>query len=589
MGISQLKYMKVIFTTVFLIVFICVKAQTYSKDNLRDSVQKYIYNNPTKAKDFAYKYLRKSESDNDDVGLINALNYLGTINNTISYTDSAYYFYDKAIIKAYDVKNELLVLQSKMKKAGFLYQHYDFNNSLIIYNEALLLANKLNLKDYKKSININIARLKYETGNYDEALKVFKENYDNNIPASGKATLDFYIALTYQKLNQPDSSLVYINKGLLYSKKYNDKELEIYFLNELGSYYISKNKFDDALSKLNEAKTLAQEINSYGKKEFVMFSIAKLNTAKGDIRKSIDILHSILNDNNKQKTAPEELSDYYKLLAENYKKIDSLERSNFYYEKYFQQENKKTDKKFNTIQDLHSLDLKKVNSEKESYLKQRVYLLIVVIILLCLLTAFIFIYRKKSRVNDERFTSLMNKIEQYEQQNLISKSQNATDDIQKREGIINNSLVDEDEADEGMDEVEEINSDSQYIIKDEKITEILEKLEKLEKKKYYLRQDFTLHSAAKRLKTNTAYLSKIVNNELGKTFSTYLNELRINYIILELKNNSKLRAYSVNSIAEEIGYKSADSFTKYFKIATGLTPSVYIKKINDLQNKNKIA
>src|SRR5690606_7452746 len=99
--------------------------------------------------------------------------------------------------------------------------------------------------------------------------------------------------------------LVYIKKGLQYSKEYNDKELEIYFLNELGSYYISKEKFNDALSKLNEAKTLAQEINSYGKKEFVMFSIAKLNTAKGNIRESINILHSILNDNNQQKTAPE--------------------------------------------------------------------------------------------------------------------------------------------------------------------------------------------------------------------------------------------------------------------------------------------
>src|SRR5690606_15055621 len=142
MSVPHLKYTTAIITTVFLVVFIYAKAQTHSKGNLRDSVQKYIYNNPLKAKDYAYKYLRKSESVSDEVGLINALNYLGTINNTISYTDSAYYFYDKAIIKSYDANNELLVLQSKIQKAGFLYQHYDFNNSLIIYNEALLLANK---------------------------------------------------------------------------------------------------------------------------------------------------------------------------------------------------------------------------------------------------------------------------------------------------------------------------------------------------------------------------------------------------------------------------------------------------------------
>jgi YesN/AraC family two-component response regulator len=130
-------------------------------------------------------------------------------------------------------------------------------------------------------------------------------------------------------------------------------------------------------------------------------------------------------------------------------------------------------------------------------------------------------------------------------------------------------------------------TDATFIIKDERVNDILEKLEKLQEKKYFLRQDCTLHNVAKKLKTNTAYLSKIVNNELGKSFSTYINELRINYVILELKNNSKLRAYSVSSIADEIGYKSSDSFTKYFKAATGITPSIYIKKIEEMKHKEE--
>jgi YesN/AraC family two-component response regulator len=116
----------------------------------------------------------------------------------------------------------------------------------------------------------------------------------------------------------------------------------------------------------------------------------------------------------------------------------------------------------------------------------------------------------------------------------------------------------------------------------QKIQEILSKIEYLEEKKYYLKQECTMHNMAKRLKTNTSYLSSIINNHLNKTFSNYINELRINYAILELKNNKRLRSYSVKAISEEIGYKSADSFSKYFKEATGLTPSVYIKKISTL-------
>lgn len=112
------------------------------------------------------------------------------------------------------------------------------------------------------------------------------------------------------------------------------------------------------------------------------------------------------------------------------------------------------------------------------------------------------------------------------------------------------------------------------------------KIQKLEDKQYYLRQDCTMHNMAKKLKTNTSYLSKIVNTHLEKSFSTYINELRINHAILELKNNKRLRSYSVKGIAEEMGYKNADAFSRYFKAATGISPTVYIKKIQEIKNTN---
>jgi len=118
-----------------------------------------------------------------------------------------------------------------------------------------------------------------------------------------------------------------------------------------------------------------------------------------------------------------------------------------------------------------------------------------------------------------------------------------------------------------------------FAINEKRINDILIQLAKLEHNKYYLHQECTLHNVAKKLKTNTTYLSRIINKELGKSFSDYINELRINYVLLELKCNKRLRAYSISAIADEIGYKSPDSFTKYFKEATGFSPAVYIRKI----------
>ena len=550
-----------------------------------DSIQKYIYNEPLKAKHYAYKYLRSSHYKNNDEGVINAFNYLASINNIISYPDSAFYFYDKAIIKSYDINNDELVMRSKNNKAGFLYQHYDFNNSLALYNEALLLAEKLKVQDYAESIKLNIARIKFEIGNYEEVLTLFKNQYSENTPPAAKATLEYYIAKTYLHLDKPDSSFQFIKKGLEYSTTYNDREIEIFFLNEYSIYLIAKEKYKEADSILKIANRKSEQIKSLSKKAFISLTKAKLRRKKGEIQSSINELIAILNLKDEIKFAPEELSEYYKLLAENYKEIDSVEQSNYYYQRHIEEENKKHNKKFNTIQDLHELDLNKIKKEKESYFKQRKLLSALVILLFGVLSIFFIIYKRRQKTNEKKFESLMNKIELYEKQ-----KKDKVDNFSKATNIVSDKLFTENdnEITDNIDEDPEKNEDaySQFVIKDEKISQILNSLEKLEKKKYFLRLDFTLHYAAKKLKTNTAYLSKIVNNELGKNFSTYLNELRINYIILELKNNPKLRAYSVNSIAEEIGYKSVDSFTKYFKAATGITPSVYIKKINDLNNKN---
>ncbi len=169
-------------------------------------------------------------------------------------------------------------------------------------------------------------------------------------------------------------------------------------------------------------------------------------------------------------------------------------------------------------------------------------------------------YRKNEKINQEKQTVLFDKI--------------------------NNLMIDQSEAEKELSFVKSstaIDNENEVCRKskiDEKqVKAILSKLEELQEKKYYLRQDCTLHNLAKKLKTNTAYLSKIINSELGKSFSAYINELRINYAIVELERNSRLRSYSISAIADEIGYKSPDSFSKYFKEFTGVSPSVYIRKM----------
>jgi len=116
-------------------------------------------------------------------------------------------------------------------------------------------------------------------------------------------------------------------------------------------------------------------------------------------------------------------------------------------------------------------------------------------------------------------------------------------------------------------------------IRQEKIVVINNELKKLEVQNFYLEKDCNLYNLAKKLNTNTSYLSKIINHTKKKTFNRYVNDLRIEYAIHKITKDKMFRSYSIKSIAEELGYKSADSFTKYFKQKTGDFPSAFIKKI----------
>ena len=112
------------------------------------------------------------------------------------------------------------------------------------------------------------------------------------------------------------------------------------------------------------------------------------------------------------------------------------------------------------------------------------------------------------------------------------------------------------------------------------VNDILSKLEHFEYQKGYLKMNLTITSIAKQLDTNSKYLSKVINTYKQKKFTDYINDLRINYAIEELKTvNSKFRKYTVKAIANEVGFNTTEAFSKSFYKTTGIYPSFFMKQI----------
>ena len=106
---------------------------------------------------------------------------------------------------------------------------------------------------------------------------------------------------------------------------------------------------------------------------------------------------------------------------------------------------------------------------------------------------------------------------------------------------------------------------------------LVQKLAQFENSKQFTKQDMSLATLASHFDTNTKYLSEIINTHKHKNFNSYINELRINYIIDKLKNNSTYLNYKISYLAEESGFSSHSSFATVFKAVTGIPPTVFIE------------
>lgn len=130
----------------------------------------------------------------------------------------------------------------------------------------------------------------------------------------------------------------------------------------------------------------------------------------------------------------------------------------------------------------------------------------------------------------------------------------------------------------------EIDQAKGIIIPDKTEVEILEKLREFEKSELFLDPQIRLAGLAKKLDTNTRYLSSIINTSKAKSFNGYVNSLRIDFILDKLNSEPRYRTYKISYLAHESGFVSQSSFTTAFKEVTGYTPSTYIKNIKTKKN-----
>lgn len=500
---------------------------------------------------------------------------------------------NKKIKEALELTQSMSNSDSKYRSLAYLNnymglidrQRGKLTNALLKFRDGIEFSKKVN--DVKQIIKLemNIAVINDAIENYNLAIKSFKRS-DQMIKANNflfteteslnaKSNLYLGMGKSYESIYKMeienkknlDSAMFFYKKALSFSKYSPFNKIKIQ--NNIAGLFLELNQFDKAVALYQNVISECSENNlnnefcgaSYnlGYTFFLMKRYDKSLVYFNKVDSIYSIDKSRLEDYTKSKYYQSKIYEFYKdydkasdfasLYLDNLEKgeIDLIEEkekiNNFQNDLVLKNEMIQIQGKYK-----NQLFLKKVG----------LYMLLIVFVVLIYLAIKNYKNRKRAEAN---FNAIIEKYKRNEEAIEFKK-------------ILNESYsVDEKSLDIIQDQIPTLNLD------EEKEIQILKKLKDLEDKKVFLNQDFTLQFVAKKIKTNTTYLSYVVNKNFEKTFSEYVNELKISYVINEMIVNSLYRKYSTQAIAESVGYKNAASFARSFNKKTGLSPVQFAQKL----------
>ncbi len=471
---------------------------------------------------------------------------------------------EKAFQKAHNTQG----LLSVYKKLGniFYHSHYGENSkALNYYLKAYELADSLDDSNTSYVMLGNIGSIYSLENRYDEGLKYLFEAIDLlKSLESGKYLAVFYgnIANVYVLKNDYDSAYYYYDISNKVCIEYDDTNALARNYVNLANLSLRDKKYDKAINYLKRSlKIYIPKNNDFGiaisyklmakafllKKEY--FKAETYANESLEIGRKIGSSNRVMSAYKLLWKINEEKQNYKQALMylNLYKSInDSIEQ---------QKENDEITlliSDFETQQNLHEIKLLRTeNSLKKSQLENRnVQLVFIIIIAVGILLSgilFVWLFLKKKTAYME----------------ILRKNV----ELEEQETCKNEILEDRKEL---MDSADMILIDAWQ--------------EKIIKAGLFKNSNCTIDYCVQELKTNRSYLSRAINHFYGKNFNSVINELRVKDA-RKLLRQKEARKYTIEYIAQEVGFNNKVSFSSSFKKITGLTPAFYrdnVPLIDDL-------
>ncbi|WP_166919661.1 AraC family transcriptional regulator [Flavobacterium poyangense] len=491
-------------------------------------------------------FLSKAKAEKNHEEILNGYkNYLYAVpdNFKLIYADSMIYSAkksgDKALIgSAYLTKGIIYYSEKKLRRA--LDNYIIANNYISKTNDQYLI--------YK--VKFNIASIKYYLGFYHEAISLFKEcityfEYNNT---AGYLNSLHSLGLCYTKIGNFGQCSAINEKGLKEGKRLKNNEVEPFFMHSEGINQYFKKNYATAIKNILGALPAIRKNGDFANEAVGYFYLGKSYWDLKNTQAAIMYFKKVDDIFAAKKYIRPDLRENYEMLI-SYYKAENNSKLQLYYVRRLLKADSLLDRKYVYLSGkIHKeYDTKQLLLEKqniESSLEKRKhndYILVSVIAVLFLsLLSLAYRFTRNKKLYKRKFEELMKK------------------------------------------ETKSNEKDLPIGIKDihpETVTSILKQLEKFEKNKKFLEKDLTSIKLAVAFNSNANYLSKVIYHSRGKKFVDYINDLKVDHLIVLLKENTKMRNYTNKALAQEVGFSSTQRFANAFYSRTGMPTSYFIKEL----------
>lgn len=353
----------------------------------------------------------------------------------------------------------------------------------------------------------------------------------------------------------------YMNMGMLYTYIVQPANLD-----KAEPYFQKVLEFSKTAPKYFEAS----DFDAYK-------TVGVFYSRKKDFKKSIEFLEKALQIE-KHKNNPRMRLLIYKEIKDSYESLSNLPKQNEYLELYSSLNDSinRADKKSiieesrDTIK--KSAEITKLNQSRDL---KSIILIASALVLILALVIWIAFYRRNLKIK-KSYSTLIEKLEKEKdnQKPNFNISNDINEDIEE---IVTAVDINPTEYKDNN------NINPKVAISNDTERKILKKLNAFEDSNKFLKKEISLSSMSHQINTNPRYLSDIIRTHRNQNFNSYINSLRINYIVQKLYNEPKYREYKISYLAEECGYTSSQVFVIAFKKETGFTPSYFLDNLKNDQ------